>query len=158
MNIRAALSATAIAITAVVTFTGQAASAAPATPADTPSGVVTLAGPGYNVTVRTGNFSGAGTDANIYIRAYGLLAISSEKQLDDSRDNFERNSTETFGVTSWADLGRIDGIGLRKDGSGSEWYPEWVSIQNLVTGAVAFCSVYTWYPDAAATNYYACAN
>ncbi|MBB5870813.1 hypothetical protein F4553_004192 [Allocatelliglobosispora scoriae] len=158
MKIRALVVATAMAVVGAVAVSGQPASAAPGDTAAPSGGVMTLAGPGYNVTVRTGNLDSAGTDANIYIWAYGNVAVSERKQLDDSRDNFERNSTETFSVTSWPDLGRIDGIGLRKDGAGSEWYPEWVTIQNRVTGATAFCAVYTWYPDAAATNYYSCGN
>jgi hypothetical protein len=111
---------------------------------------------GYTVTVRTGDRSGAGTDANITIWVYGLKAISSKVKLDDSRDNFERDSTESFGRFHWGDLGRIDGIGLRKDGSGSAWYPEWVVVRNVSTGAWWFCSVATWYPGGARTNYHSC--
>lgn len=44
----------------------------------------------YKVTVYTGNKKGAGTDANVYIVLFGENGDSGQKNLDDSRNNFER--------------------------------------------------------------------
>ena len=44
----------------------------------------------YKVSVYTGNKSGAGTDANVYITLFGENGDSGEKIIDDNKNNFER--------------------------------------------------------------------
>jgi len=153
MRIRALLVAGTLAVCGVLATTGAAASAAPTTATE---GVAPLAVSAYYITVRTGNLSDAGTDANIYITLYGNVAQSPEVQLDDSRDNFERDSTERFGPFYFTETGPVGRIYLRKDGSGSAWYPEYVRIQNATTGSVQVCPVYTWYGGGASGRSWYC--
>lgn len=55
----------------------------------------------YEVTVTTGDVSGAGTDANVFIRLYGEDGKKTEEfQLRNRTDNFERAAVEKFKV-SW---------------------------------------------------------
>ena len=44
----------------------------------------------YKVSVYTGNKSGAGTDADVYITLFGENGDSGEKIIDDNKNNFER--------------------------------------------------------------------
>ena len=44
----------------------------------------------YKVSVYTGDRSGAGTDANVYITLFGENGDSGEKIIDDNKNNFER--------------------------------------------------------------------
>ena len=44
----------------------------------------------YKVSVYTGNKSGAGTDANVYITLFGENGDSGEKIIDNNKNNFER--------------------------------------------------------------------
>ena len=52
----------------------------------------------YEVTVVTGDVSYAGTDAHVYVQMYGTSGITQEVELDDEKDNFERNQTDVFKV------------------------------------------------------------
>jgi hypothetical protein len=153
MRIRALLVAGTLAVCGVLAMTGATASAAPTTAAE---GVTPLAASEYYVTVRTGNLSDAGTDANIYVALFGSVTYSQEVQLDDSRDNFERNRTERFGPFFFTETGQVNSIQLRKDGSGSAWYPEYVRIENATTGAVRVCPVYSWYGGGASSRSWHC--
>lgn len=57
-----------------------------------------LTGIPYCITLWTGDKSGAGTDANVFIQMYGDLGKSEEIQLKNKSDNFERGSKEAFKV------------------------------------------------------------
>ena len=50
----------------------------------------------YEVTVVTGNVRHAGTDAHVYLQMYGKAGMTQEVELDDEKDNFERNMTDVF--------------------------------------------------------------
>ncbi|MFG2050728.1 hypothetical protein ACGFIW_25260 [Micromonospora sp. NPDC048935] len=58
----------------------------------------------------------------------GLAESPGYVNLDNSADNFERNSNDYFGPFSWFDIGRPDFIGIYKGSNGSEWYPEHAQI------------------------------
>ena len=60
--------------------------------------LLTLSGIPYCITLWTGDKSGAGTDANVFIQIYGDLGKSEEIQLRNNSDNFERGSKEVFKV------------------------------------------------------------
>lgn len=153
MRIRALLIAGALAVCGLLAATGTTASAAPTA---TAGGATSLATSAYYVTVRTGNLGDAGTDANIYVSLRGSAMRSPEVQLDDSRDNFERDHTERFGPFHFTETGPVGSINLRKDGSGSAWYPEYVRVENATTGVVAVCPVYFWYGGGAQSRTWAC--
>lgn len=49
----------------------------------------------YEITVFTGDKSGAGTDANVFIQMYGLKGKTEEILLRNRSDNFERKAVRT---------------------------------------------------------------
>ena len=113
-------------------LTGVAQGAVPPAPA---------VGKTYNVTVHTGNRSGAGTDSNVYLRLYGTHGVSPEVQLDNAVDNFERNQLDEFQFRL-TDLGTRTKACVRFDrlgGDDAEWYADWVD----VTGE--FFQFYRWF-------------
>ena len=87
----------------------------------------------YEVKVYTGNVSGAGTDANVFITIYGQNDDSGERELrkSDRRNKFEQNQVDTF-IVKAIDLGDLAKIKIRHDdsGFGAAWYLEKVEIRN----------------------------
>ena len=81
----------------------------------------------------TGNVSGAGTDANVFITMYGQNDDSGERELrkSDRRNKFEQYQVDTFTVKA-IDLGELTKIKIRHDdsGLGAAWYLEKVEIRN----------------------------
>jgi hypothetical protein len=113
-------------------LTGAAQAAATVPPA---------VGKDYDVTVHTGNRSGAGTDSNVYLRLYGTNGVSPEVQLDNDDDNFERNKLDTFEFR-FADLGTLTRACIRFDrlsGDSAEWYLDWVEVNG------EFFEYYRWF-------------
>ncbi|KAH3887125.1 hypothetical protein DPMN_011141 [Dreissena polymorpha] len=88
----------------------------------------------YKISVFTGDKAGAGTDSNVYIILFGENGDSWEKYLDNKKNNFERNKTDTFVVKSLC-LGRLDRIRIGHDNSGfgPRWFLE--KGQNLIPGS-----------------------
>ena len=76
----------------------------------------------YTIRTFTGDKSGAGTDANVYITLYGEKGDSERLQLKKSAtsglNKFEQNRTDTFDVTTPTDLGRLKKIVIEQDNSG----------------------------------------
>ncbi|XP_052229243.1 lipoxygenase homology domain-containing protein 1-like isoform X2 [Dreissena polymorpha] len=85
----------------------------------------------YKISVFTGDKAGAGTDSNVYIILFGENGDSGEKYLDNKKNNFERNKTDTFVVESPC-LGRLDRIRIGHDNSGfgPGWFLEKVIIDD----------------------------
>ena len=53
----------------------------------------------YGVTVWTGDKSGAGTDANVFLQMYGENGVKTEEiQLRNKTDNFEQSQKDQFKV------------------------------------------------------------
>lgn len=52
----------------------------------------------YEVTVWTGERSGAGTDANVFLQIYGDKGKTEEKALGNKTDNFEQGQIDKFKV------------------------------------------------------------
>lgn len=88
----------------------------------------------YQVTVKTGKKSGAGTDADVYITLFGE-AGQLTSQLDKAGyDDFESGDKDNYLVsTTEGKLGRIYAIRLEHNnkGSGSGWYVEDVHIDDF---------------------------
>ena len=83
----------------------------------------------YNIKVKTGDKILAGTDSNIYITIYGDEGATAERRLDHS---FERNSLHTLTLIDLTDVGDLENVKIRSDGSGfgSDWYLSWISVDN----------------------------
>ena len=43
----------------------------------------------YEVTVQTGDKTGSGTDANVFLTFFGFLGDSGKLKLDNAKNNFE---------------------------------------------------------------------
>ncbi|MHC5905582.1 PLAT/LH2 domain-containing protein [Streptomyces sp. S6] len=83
----------------------------------------------YRISVYTGDRSGAGTDANVYITIYGARGVAGPIKLDNSENNFERGKTDRF-TLGLPDVGRVQRINIRHDNSGEKpgWYLNKVTI------------------------------
>lgn len=86
----------------------------------------------YTVRVYTGNVSGAGTDANIFLSMQGATGSTSVVKLNPmiSGNAFERNQTDTIVLNGYPNVGELTGITIRSDDAwpGSAWYLGWVEI------------------------------
>ncbi|MEV4630411.1 PLAT/LH2 domain-containing protein [Micromonospora sp. NPDC049523] len=133
---------------------GSAAAAAPAAKqGDVGINAVTR----YWIFVHTANIQDAGTDATVRMKVYGTLAESpGYVNLDNSVDNFERNSNDTFGPFSWFDIGRPDFIGVYKGSNGSEWYPEYAMVYSEATRIWYQCPMNAYYGDGEETRWFDC--
>ncbi|CAF4587849.1 unnamed protein product [Rotaria sp. Silwood1] len=90
----------------------------------------------YEVTVFTGDKSGAGTDAQVFIQIYGLNGKTEEIILKNKSDTFERNTADKFKIEA-PDIGQIQKIriGHNSEKFGSAWYLEKVLIQRHLSEA-----------------------
>uniref|UniRef100_A0A8D3BN03 Lipoxygenase homology domains 1b n=1 Tax=Scophthalmus maximus TaxID=52904 RepID=A0A8D3BN03_SCOMX len=94
----------------------------------------------YTVSVRTGDTSGAGTDANVFLTIYGDLGDTGERKLAKSESNknkFERGAVDKFSIEA-VDLGQVFKIHIRHDNSmmGADWYLDQVEVLDLETEEV----------------------
>ena len=88
-------------------------------------------GVSYIVDVKTGDYAGAGTDANVYLTLKGTAGESTEIRLNPffSGNAFERNRTDQFRINA-RDVGAISSITIRKDNqfAGADWFLANVSV------------------------------
>uniref|UniRef100_A0A3P9N0R2 Lipoxygenase homology PLAT domains 1 n=1 Tax=Poecilia reticulata TaxID=8081 RepID=A0A3P9N0R2_POERE len=94
----------------------------------------------YNVSVMTGDVSGSGTDANVFLTIYGDLGDTGERKLSKSETNsnkFERGSVDKFTIEA-VDLGQVFKIKIRHDNSmvSPDWYLDQVEVFDLDTEEV----------------------
>ncbi|XP_066499349.1 lipoxygenase homology domain-containing protein 1 [Hoplias malabaricus] len=94
----------------------------------------------YQVSVRTGDMYGAGTDANVFLTIYGDLGDTGERKLsksESSKNKFERGAVDKFSIEA-VDLGQIFKIKVRHDNSmlGADWYLDQIEIIDLDTDEV----------------------
>uniref|UniRef100_A0A3Q2QDK8 Lipoxygenase homology PLAT domains 1 n=1 Tax=Fundulus heteroclitus TaxID=8078 RepID=A0A3Q2QDK8_FUNHE len=94
----------------------------------------------YNVSVMTGDVSGAGTDANVFLTIYGDLGDTGERKLSKSETNsnkFERGSVDRFTIEA-VDLGQVFRIKIRHDNSmmSPDWYLDQVEVLDVDTEEV----------------------
>jgi PLAT/LH2 domain len=87
----------------------------------------------YEVRIKTGNKTGAGTDSNIYLTLDGVLGRTREIQVNQfiSGNAFERNKTDTFTLKNIPTIGEYPrSVKIRSDGKypGSAWYLESITI------------------------------
>lgn len=86
----------------------------------------------YTVNVKTGDKSGCGTNANVYLTIAGDKGDTGERKLAKSEtyfDKFEKNQIDVFKIEA-ADLGRIYKLRIRHDNSGFSpaWYLDYVEV------------------------------
>ncbi|XP_071500737.1 lipoxygenase homology domain-containing protein 1-like [Diadema antillarum] len=87
----------------------------------------------YEITVFTGDRSGAGTDANVFLTMYGDEGSKTEEfQLRNRTDNFERNMTDKFKIEA-EDVGPLSKIRIGHDGAGrfAGWFLDKVIIERF---------------------------
>lgn len=142
------LTALSLAVTAALTGIPQTANATPAgepklaaNVAPSNLSMLPAVGRNYHVGVHTGNRDGAGTDSNVFLRLYGTNGVSPEVQLDDLRDNFERDDLDQFDFR-FADLGTLTKACVRFDrlsGDWAAWYLDWVEVNGV------FFQYYRWF-------------
>jgi hypothetical protein len=99
-----------------------------------PSGVrrVSVTTKDYEVSVKTGNKTGAGTDSNIFITIFGGNGNTIETRLNGliSGNAFERNQTDKVTLKGLADVGELRRVKMRSDNkfAASAWYLESVTV------------------------------
>lgn len=109
----------------------------------------------YMIVVYTGDADweiGEGTDADIYISLFGENGTRTGEILLDypNQLNFERFlGPDTFDYIRTGEIGELDYIILRNDGSGiaPDWYCEKVNIYNRTSGKAWHISVKKWLTD-----------
>lgn len=90
----------------------------------------------YEITVKTGDKRGAGTDANVFLSIYGdkdkLERRQLEKSLEQSRNLFEHSAINRFQIYT-ADVGKIKTIRIEHDGRGigAGWYLDSVEVRDV---------------------------
>uniref|UniRef100_A0A3Q3AH36 Lipoxygenase homology PLAT domains 1a n=1 Tax=Kryptolebias marmoratus TaxID=37003 RepID=A0A3Q3AH36_KRYMA len=94
----------------------------------------------YKVSVITGDVSGAGTDANVFLTIYGDQGDTGERKLSKSETNnnkFERGSVDKFTIEA-VDLGQVFRIKIRHDNSmvSADWYLDQVEVLDVDTEEV----------------------
>jgi len=85
-----------------------------------------LIGDQYKVITYTGPEKGAGTKSNIYVVLYGENGETQEKELQldpTNKDAFSAGKTDIFRLLASEQIGRINKIQIRTDGTGEE--PSW---------------------------------
>ena len=83
----------------------------------------------YQIGVKTGTATDAGTDSSVYIILVGTLKTSKEMLLDSNQNNFENGQLEFFNVKT-SDLGNIYQVKIRKDHTGKnpDWYLDYITV------------------------------
>jgi hypothetical protein len=88
----------------------------------------------YQVSIKTADEAGAGTDSNIYMRICGEKGCTAEQQINSkiSGDAFERNQNDLFVFSDYSDVGIITRVELRSamDYTGAAWKPVALVITN----------------------------
>ena len=90
----------------------------------------------YEITVRTSQMKGAGTDAGVFMTLFGEKATVGRLRLDTFGKNFERGQEDIFTVELDRDIGHISKIRVEHDNSGPNpgWFLDEVRVTNRATG------------------------
>ena len=96
-----------------------------------PDGKPTMKSINYKVEVVTSDVKFAGTDANVSIDIVGSKGTSGKRRLENSRNNFERNTRDVFFI-EMPDLGDLTAINIGHDNSsiGAAWHLDKVIISD----------------------------
>jgi lipoxygenase homology domain-containing protein 1 len=139
MNIRC-LSVAATTLAAGLALGAIAPAAAAAQPAAAQSAV------SYTVEVKTGDVSGAGTDADVYIRLLGSRGTTTYMELDKEGDDRERNQLDRYPPFYLSDLGTLTQVRISffPAGDSSDWYLDYVAVDPSNGPKVIF-PCYCWF-------------
>uniref|UniRef100_A0A6P8J2Q7 Uncharacterized protein LOC116306425 isoform X2 n=1 Tax=Actinia tenebrosa TaxID=6105 RepID=A0A6P8J2Q7_ACTTE len=87
----------------------------------------------YKIDLYTGDAFGAGTDANVLLTIYGEDGDSGQRVLDNSGNNFERDSKDHFKIVNKTYLGRIKKITIGHDSAGAApgWFLNKVTVEDI---------------------------
>lgn len=98
----------------------------------------------YKITFKTGNESGAGTDANVAIQIIGKNSKTAELSLESKLNQFEKGDVDSFYFET-EDIGDIEKIKVRHNGKGfgSDWFLEYVTVETPLNKLWYF-PVYKW--------------
>ncbi|CAF1123841.1 unnamed protein product [Adineta ricciae] len=103
----------------------------------------------YEVTVKTGDKRGAGTDANVYLSMFGDKTNSERHELKETTDRtinrFEKGATNRFKIQG-ADVGKIKTIRIEHDGTGigAGWYLDSIEIHHVPRNETYMFPVDRW--------------
>lgn len=96
----------------------------------------------YNIEVKTGNISHAGTDANVSLMIVGESGDTGDRQLrkclNHKFDKFRKNQIDVFEIKA-VNLGTLTRIKISHDNKGwpitsPDWYLEWVKVTDSDSG------------------------
>ncbi|XP_043937953.1 lipoxygenase homology domain-containing protein 1 isoform X2 [Protopterus annectens] len=99
----------------------------------------------HEVTVFTGDTANAGTDANIYMKVFGVSGSSEEMLLEKVGDRFERGQEDVFAMEI-ADIAPYKKMRIRTEGKGSrpDWFLDKIILRNMVTREVTTFTFNDW--------------
>lgn len=90
----------------------------------------------YEITIKTGDIYGAGTNATVRIILHGKGKKTEEFELDNACINdFERNQVDKFFVESQTNILEVDRIELwrNSDFFFGNWFVDYIEVTNLVS-------------------------
>ena len=98
----------------------------------------------YRITFKTGNESGAGTDADVSIQLIGKNSSTDELTLESKLNQFEKGDTDSFYFET-EDIGEIEKIKVWQNGKGfgADWFLENVTIETPSNNLWYF-PIYKW--------------
>src|SRR5262245_53260864 len=84
----------------------------------------------YRIVVKTGGAKDAGTDADIYITLIGDYRSSGERELESTRNDFEKNQADTFSIHTEEPLGDLLFVRIRHDNSRKKpgWFLDYITV------------------------------
>ncbi|KAG1672531.1 hypothetical protein FOA52_002840, partial [Chlamydomonas sp. UWO 241] len=102
----------------------------------------------YKVEVKTSDVRGAGTDSNVSIQVFGTKGDTGAHNLDDSKNNFERDMLDNFFFEA-PDIGDIRSALVKCDGKGlgAAWHLDSITVTNAITGAHGKFVYQNWFDD-----------
>ncbi|XP_071658812.1 lipoxygenase homology domain-containing protein 1 [Patagioenas fasciata] len=100
----------------------------------------------YVVRVFTGEVSGSGTDADVFINIFGEKGDTGVRKLDNDKDNFEKGAEDKFTLDA-PNLGRLRkiNIGHNNKGGSAGWFLEKVIIEDIGNKCVYQFPVGRWF-------------
>uniref|UniRef100_A0A672U8Y0 Lipoxygenase homology PLAT domains 1 n=1 Tax=Strigops habroptila TaxID=2489341 RepID=A0A672U8Y0_STRHB len=100
----------------------------------------------YVVRVFTGEVSGSGTDADVFINIFGEKGDTGVRRLDNDKDNFEKGAEDKFTLDA-PNLGRLRkiNIGHNNKGGSAGWFLAKVIIEDIGNKCVYQFPVGRWF-------------
>ncbi|XP_037228557.1 lipoxygenase homology domain-containing protein 1-like [Falco rusticolus] len=100
----------------------------------------------YVVRVFTGDISGSGTDADVFINIFGEKGDTGVRKLDNDKDNFEKGAEDKFTLDA-PNLGRLRkiNIGHNNKGGSAGWFLAKVIIEDIGNKCVYEFPVGRWF-------------